>query len=100
VLLIPTYGPVGAAGASLAAQALNLALTSRLAYRTLQASFLSAANVVRITCAAAIMAIAVWWLNINTIPRITLGVVIYGMIILILKTPFVYETIRRVLKTA
>lgn len=100
VLLIPTYGPAGAAGASLAAQVLNLALTSRLAYRTLQASFLSAANVVRITCAATIMAIAVWWLNINTIPRIALGVVIYGVIILILKTPFVYETIRRVLKTA
>lgn len=93
--LIPTYGPAGAAAASLCAQILNLTLTMNLARKIVSESLLSWDNVTRIVIAGLVMVAAVTWIELNIIPRILLGAVVYAIMLLALKTPFVYESLKR-----
>lgn len=95
VALIPNFGPAGAASAGLAAQALNLALTLRFARKTVREPLIAWGDVSRYAVAATAMAAAVYLLPLGTAPRIFIGGVLYGALLIVLRTPFVREWVGR-----
>lgn len=94
LVLIPRWGILGAAGASLGAQVLNLALTAYLARRTLSIRFMPWRDAGSYALAALVMGVLVTWSGLPVLVALPVGGIAYLAILVLVRPPLLREGLR------